>query len=127
MECENTDPASVNTHPAYRGGGTNFNEPFEMAATIAERYIDKAIVLFIFMTDGGARYPASGMNSLRKLQADHPGKLRYSGIEFSTHVPILKTIAAELNGKTGVAFNAEELTDLFLKSIEVIEYRENQP
>jgi len=39
----------------------------------------------------------------------------------------MKAIANDLNGKTGVAYNAEELTGLFLKSIEIIEYREKEP
>ena len=32
----------------------------------------------------------------------------------------MKTMAAELNGTTGVAYNPEQLTDLFKKSVEVI-------
>lgn len=36
----------------------------------------------------------------------------------------MNTIAVELKGTTGVAYNPEELTDLFIKSIEIIEYKE---
>jgi len=35
-------------------GDTRFNPPFLLAAQIATKYIDKAIVVFIFMTDGEA-------------------------------------------------------------------------
>lgn len=46
------------------------------------------------MTDGEAHYPGRGMNSLKKIQADYPNKLRYSGIEFSNGSYVLKRIAA---------------------------------
>ncbi len=38
----------------------------------------------------------------------------------------MKEIASELKGTTGSAYNPEELTNLFFKSIEVIEYREEE-
>jgi hypothetical protein len=61
---------------------------------------------------------------LKKHQLDHPGKLKYVGIEFNSSSQVLKTIAVELKGISGVAYNPEQLTDLFLKSIEVIDYNE---
>lgn len=51
-----------------------------MAATIAEKYIEKALIVFIFMTDGEASYPAKGVQSLRKLQLKFSNKLKYAGI-----------------------------------------------
>jgi hypothetical protein len=36
----------------------------------------------------------------------------------------MNTIAADLKGKSSVAYNPDDLTVLFMKSIEVIEYRE---
>jgi hypothetical protein len=38
----------------------------------------------------------------------------------------MKTIATELKGTTGVAYNPEQLTELFKKSVEVIQYREDK-
>lgn len=76
------------------------------------------------MTDGDCSYPSQGIKVLKQLQAQNPGRLRYSGIELASKVEMLKTIAHELKGSSGIAYNAEQLTDLFLESIEVIEYRE---
>ena len=36
----------------------------------------------------------------------------------------MKKIASELKGTTGVAYNPGQLTELFKKSVEVIQYRE---
>ena len=95
-----------------------------MAAQIAVKYIASSIIVFIFMTDGGASYPTSGIQALKKLQSNYPNKMKYAGIEFNSNVGVMKTICQELKGQTGVAYNPEQLTDLFSKSIEVIEYRE---
>jgi hypothetical protein len=95
-----------------------------MAANLAQKYITNSIVLFIFMTDGGSSYPTAGVQKLRNIQANNPNKFKYAGIEFNNGSQVMKDIARDLNGKTGVAYNAEELTGLFLKSIEIIEYRE---
>ena len=63
-----------------RGGGTLFNPPFNLAATLAGKYIPNAIVVFIFMTDGGASFPTNGIAALKRLQATYPNKLKYAGI-----------------------------------------------
>ena len=95
-----------------------------MAAQIAGSYITNSTVVFIFMTDGGASYPSNGIQALRNLQSRYPNKMKYAGIEFNSNVPVMNTICQELKGQTGVAYNPEQLTDLFYKSLEVIEYRE---
>ena len=51
-----------------------------MAAGLASKYIESSIVVFIFMTDGGANYPAAGISALKKLQNTYPNKLKYAGI-----------------------------------------------
>jgi hypothetical protein len=58
------------------------------------------------------------------LQADNPGKLHYAGIEFGGKVPLMDIIAADLKGKSNIAYTPEDLTVLFMKSIEAIDYRE---
>ena len=78
------------------------------------------------MTDGYAPYPSNSIKKLKNIQANHPGKLHYAGIELASDVKDLKEIASQLKGKTGVAYNPEELTELFIRSIEVVEYREEQ-
>ena len=64
----------------FRSGGTDFDPPFNMAAGLASKYIESSIVVFIFMTDGGANYPAAGISALKKLQNTYPNKLKYAGI-----------------------------------------------
>ncbi len=88
-----------------------------MAATIATKYISQATVVFIFMTDGGASYPSAGIQSLKKLQTSFIDRLKYAGIEFNSNVSVMKTICSELKGTTGVAYNPEQLTTLFMSSI----------
>ena len=78
-----------------------------MAAGIATNYIANSTVVFIFMTDGGASYPSAGIKALKDLMVKHPNKFKYAGIEFNINAPVMKTIAAELNGKTGTAYNPE--------------------
>jgi hypothetical protein len=58
MICENEIPSKVNTNPPFKGGGTNFALPFSKAAEIAGKYISNSVIVFIFMTDGGASYPS---------------------------------------------------------------------
>lgn len=78
--CENSSPSQISTNMSCLGGGTYFDPPFEMAAKLATKYIEKAIVVFIFMTDGGAGYPFNGIQSLKRLQQAYPNKLKYAGI-----------------------------------------------
>ena len=78
--CENQSPAQVNTNMPCRGGGTDFDPPFNLAASLASNYITSSIVVFIFMTDGGAGYPTNGIAALKRLQIAHPNKLKYAGI-----------------------------------------------
>lgn len=73
-------PALVNTRPCFSSGGTDFDPPFDMAADIAQRYINNSIILFIFMTDGGSSYPSRGIQRLRSLQSSYPNKFKYAGI-----------------------------------------------
>ena len=65
-----------------------------------------------------------GIKILMDLHTKFPNKLKYAGIEFDSNVPVMKTIATQLNGTTNTAYNPEELTKLFMKSIDVVEYRE---
>ena len=76
------------------------------------------------MTDGGASYPSNGIQALKRLQTSNPNKLKYAGIEFNSNVQVMKTICTQLKGTTGVAYNPEQLTDLFFKSIEVVPSRQ---
>ena len=80
MVCENYNPSQVNPNLSFRGGLTDFDPPFNEAARIARKYIDKSKIVFIFMTDGDANYPWSGVQALKSLQMTHPDKLYYSGI-----------------------------------------------
>ena len=80
MVCEDYNPSQVNPNLSFRGGGTDFDPPFNEAARIAQKYIDKSIIVFIFMTDGGANLPTKGIQALKSLQMTHPDKLHYSGI-----------------------------------------------
>jgi len=80
MVCENYNPSQVNPNLSFRGGKTNFEPPFNEAAKIAGKYIDKSIIVFIFMTDGGASFPTNGIKALKQLQINHPKKLHYAGI-----------------------------------------------
>lgn len=57
LYCENYLPDQINTNIPFNDGGTNFDPPFNMAATLAARYIQQSSVVFICMTDGGALYP----------------------------------------------------------------------
>ena len=80
MVCEDYNPSQVNPNLSFGGGGTNFDPPFNEAARIARKYIDKSIIVFIFITDGGASYPTKGIQALKSLKISHPKKLYYSGI-----------------------------------------------
>ena len=51
-----------------------------MAVSLVKKYIEESIVVFIFMTDGGADYPINGVIALNKLQKKHPNKFKYAGI-----------------------------------------------
>ena len=95
-----------------------------MAAQVAARYIKNAIVVFIFMTDGGASLPNAGIQALKQLQRDNPNRLKYAGIEFGCSNQVMTIIKNELKGTTGTAYKPEELTELFKKSIEVINHQE---
>ena len=64
----------------FRSGGTDFDPPFNMAANLATKYINNSIVIFIFMTDGGANYPTNGIAAMKRLQSTYPNKLKYAGI-----------------------------------------------
>ena len=64
----------------FIGGGTNFDAPFNIAAALAEKYITSSSVVFIFMTDGGASYPAKGVAAMKKLRSIYPNKFTYAGI-----------------------------------------------
>ena len=116
--------AQINTIMSCKGGGTDFDEAFKLAAQITEKYIANSLVVFIFMTDGGASYPSKGIAALQKLQKFYPNKLKYAGIQLNCKAQVMKTIATELKGKTGVAYNPDQLTELFKRSVEVIQYRE---
>lgn len=61
MVCENQSPDQIDTNLECKGGGTEFDPPFIMAADIATKYIEHATVIFIFMTDGCGSYPKKGM------------------------------------------------------------------
>jgi hypothetical protein len=50
---------------SFRGGGTVFDPPFIEAARLAKKYIDQSIIVFIFMTDGGASFPTNGIKALK--------------------------------------------------------------
>jgi hypothetical protein len=78
--CEDYSAGQINMNMSCQGGNTSFDPPFEMAAKMAAKYIDKAAVVFIFMTNGGANYPFNGIQSLKKLQQTYPNKLKYAGI-----------------------------------------------
>ena len=80
LYCENLNPTQVNTNVPFKSGGTNFDPPFNMAASLATKYIVNSIVVFIFMTDGGAGLPTNGIAALKKLQTTYPNKLKYAGI-----------------------------------------------
>ena len=73
-------PGLVNTNPNFTNGGTSFDPPFDKAADLAQKYINSSIVLFIFMTDGEAQYPVSGIQRLKAIQANNPTRLKYAGI-----------------------------------------------
>ena len=51
-----------------------------MAAQIASQFIENETIAFIFMTDGGAKFPATGIKALKEIQQKHPKKLHYAGI-----------------------------------------------
>ena len=57
--------------------------------------------------------------AMKNLQTTYPNKFHYSGIEFNCNSGIMQQIADELKGQTGVACNLPQLTELFVKSIEV--------
>jgi len=48
------------------------------------------------MTDGYAPYPSNSIKKLKNIQANHPGKLHYAGIELASDVKDLKEIASQL-------------------------------
>lgn len=77
---ENCCPHKITKNLGYSGGGTNFDPPFIEAASIAARYINDAVIVFIFMTDGEAPYPTKGMEAFKKLKAKYGNRLKYSGI-----------------------------------------------
>ena len=58
-----------------------FEYPFDMAADIAQAYIEDSFIVFVFMTDGSAVFPVKGTDRMKKLQLDHPKKFYYIGIE----------------------------------------------
>jgi len=89
---DNYAPGQVNTNLPCRGGGTIFDPPFNLAASLAAKYISTATIVFIFMTDGGASYPSTGIQALKQLQKSYPNKLKYVGIEFGSSVQVMKTI-----------------------------------
>ena len=121
--CENYNPSQVNPNLNFRGGGTDFDPPFNEAARIARKYIDNSIIMFIFMTDGGANYPTNGIQALKSLQMTHPNKLHYAGIQFNCSLQIMKLIATQLKGTNGIAYNPDQLSTLFKRSIQIIEFK----
>ena len=82
LYCENYLPNQINTSIPFGNGGTNFDPPFNMAASLATKYIQQSTISFIFMTDGGALYPTNGIQTIKRLQSSNPNKLFYYGIEF---------------------------------------------
>ncbi len=124
LYCENLSPDQINQNIPFSSGGTNFDPPFNMAASLAAKYIQESAVVFICMADGETSYPTEGIRALKKLQADNPEKLYYAGIEFGGKLHVMNIIAAELKGKSNIAYTPEDLTVLFMKSIEAIDYRE---
>jgi uncharacterized protein YegL len=54
LYCENLSPDQINPNIPFSSGGTCFGPPFNMAASLAAKYIQESAVVFIFMTDGGA-------------------------------------------------------------------------
>ena len=121
--CENYNPSQVNPNLSFRGGGTDFDPPFNEAARIARKYIDNSIIVFIFMTDGGASYPTNGVQALKSLQMVHPNKLHYSGIQFNCNQQVMKLIATQLKGTSGIAYNPDQLSTLFKRSIQIVEFK----
>jgi hypothetical protein len=63
-------PDQINQNIPFSSGGTNFDPPFNMAASLAAKYIQESAVVFICMTDG-ASYPTQGVRALKKLQTDN--------------------------------------------------------
>jgi uncharacterized protein YegL len=70
LYCENLSPDQINQNIPFSSGGTNFDPPFNMAASLAAKYIQESAVVFICMTDG-ASYPTQGVRALKKLQTDN--------------------------------------------------------
>jgi hypothetical protein len=59
---ENKPPELIDTNKLIMSNGkTNFNPPFKKTAELAHRYIDRYNIVFLFMTDGDAKYPTEGI------------------------------------------------------------------
>lgn len=74
-------------------------------------------IRFIFMTDGGDRYPSAPVATIKSLIASYPGKIEYSGIEFQTSGDTMKLISKELGGTNAISYTAQQLTTAYLEII----------
>ena len=123
---ENVRPGEVTMNLQCAGGeGITFEKPFQKAAEYANKYIEDAIIGFIFMTDGKDDYPRIGVRQLKSIQEKYRSKWYYNGIlsgeAGEKGQQTLMNIAMELRGNTDRAYNPEQLTRLFTKSVEFIE------
>ena len=83
IQYENKSAHQINPDTSIScGGGTEFDPTFDYVAQISANYIQSATIVFIFMTDGGSGYPQHGVEAMKQLQAQHPNKFKYTGIEF---------------------------------------------
>ena len=101
IQYENKSAHQINPDTSIScGGGTDFDPTFDYVAQISATYIQSATIVFIFMTDGGSSYPKRGVDAMKQLQAQHPKKFKYTGIEFQSDADVMKEICAELKGTT---------------------------
>ena len=88
----NVKPSQINQQIQPRYGGAQFTDTFEEAYSLMNLYVGSASIRFIFMTDGGAEYPAQPISKIKILQNQHPKKIKYYGIEFQSNVNVMKQI-----------------------------------
>jgi uncharacterized protein with von Willebrand factor type A (vWA) domain len=98
-------------------GSTNFADTFEKAYNLMSKYVGGAKIKFIFMTDGGDKYPSSQVTMIKNLKDSYPDKIEYFGIEFQSSGETMKQISKELGGTNQVSDNLNELTSAYLETI----------
>jgi Mg-chelatase subunit ChlD len=100
------------------GGGTDFDNAFEGALECLKKLTNKRVVM-IFMTDGQAEYPDSGIKKIKEHIKEKNIDFEFHTIGIECESDILKKIANELNGQTFFQVKKDQLVDTYNNIIKI--------